>query len=418
MYDNLNVSQSKAGTPQRWQVLAATFLSYFSECYDLIILSIAMPVIINVLGISLAQGGLLSSISMVGAMVGSIVLGIVAENRGRKFALILSVVWFGIGTFPVIFIHHFGSWMVLRFFTGIGVGGVWGPAVALLTKHWNAEYRARANSFMLSTFALGGIAAALLGRYSLSVDWRILFLVGSAAVFIAIYAYFAIPSDENNEPKAENAIKEKIGVEVLFKRDVIRITTLATLLNVANMGGYWGVSLWVPTYLKTVRGLSVETMANFTIVMYIGMFIGYQVWSSLADKIGRKKVMALCFIFDMVSVIMYLILPNEILFWWGAVVGFGFGGVFGVMGAYYGELFPERIRALAGGFCFNIGRLGSVLAPFTVGLIGLYYGLKVGLAITPAVFALGLIAVALLPETMEKKVQIIEVIDGKESANN
>ncbi|TEB06106.1 putative sialic acid transporter [Pelotomaculum schinkii] len=405
MQDTVNVSQSQSGTPQRWQVLAATFLSYFYDSYDLIILSIAMPVIINVLGISLSQGGLLSSVSMIGAMVGSIVLGVVAENKGRKFAIILSLVWFGIATFPVIFITHFGSWMVLRFFTGFGIGGVWGPAVALLTKHWNAEYRARANSFMLSTFALGGIAAAILGRFSLSVDWRILFLVGSTSILVAIYCYFAIPADETDELNAEkNVVKEKIGVGVLFKGGIAKITILATLLNVANMGGYWGVSSWVPTYLKTVRGLSVERMANFTIVMYIGMFIGYQAWSSLADKIGRKKVMAICFLFDMVSVIMYLILPNEVLFWWGAVVGFGFGGVFGVMGAYYGELFPERFRALAGGFCFNIGRLGSVLAPFTVGLIGQYYGLKVGLEITPAVFALGLIAVALLPETMQKKV--------------
>jgi MFS family permease len=111
MYNNVNVSQSKAGTPQRWQVLAATFLSYFAECYDLIILSIVMPVIINVLGISLAQGGLLSSLSMVGAMIGSIVLGVVAENKGRKFALILSVVWFAVGTFPVIFIQHFAHFL-------------------------------------------------------------------------------------------------------------------------------------------------------------------------------------------------------------------------------------------------------------------------------------------------------------------
>lgn len=363
-----------------------------------------MPVIITVLDITLAEGGLLSSVSMIGAMTGSVVLGVVAENRGRRFALILSLVWFGIATLPVIFIQHFGSWMVLRFLAGFGIGGVWGPSVALLTKHWNAEYRARANSFMLSTFALGGIAAAILGRFSLSVDWRILFLVGATAVFVAIYAYFAIPPDENKEPKAEKVIKEKIGVGALFTKDVAKTTILATLLNVANMGGYWGVNSWVPTYLKTDRGLSLETMANFAIVIYIGMFIGYQAWSALADKIGRKKVIMLCFLFDMVSVVMYLILPSGmILFFWGAVVGFGFGGVFGVMGAYYAELFPDRIRALAGGFCFNIGRLGSVLAPFTVGLIGQYYGLKVGLAITPAVFGLGLICIAFLPETMKKK---------------
>ena len=81
----------------------------------------------------------------------------------------------------------------------------------------------------------------------------------------------------------------------------------------------------------------------------------------------------------------------------------GLGGVGGVVGAYYSELFPDRIRAYAGGFCFNMGRIGAIIAPFTVGHIGRIYGLQTGLACTVVIFLLGAITLLFLPETLEKK---------------
>jgi len=80
-------------------------------------------------------------------------------------------------------------------------------------------------------------------------------------------------------------------------------------------------------------------------------------------------------------------------------VGFGLPGVGGVLGAYFAELFPERIRAYAGGFCWNMGRIGAVLAPYTIGEIGSRYGLSTGLAVTGVVYVIGALALLLLPET-------------------
>lgn len=401
METNANISiREPGGSPQRWRVLIATFLAYFYDSYDLLILSIAMTAIMASLDINLAQGGLLVSANMIGAMVGSIVLGIVAENKGRRFTIILSCVWFGVATFPIIFIQHYGVWLVLRFFVGFGIGGVFGPAIAILSDHWKAEYRARANSLMLSTFALGGIAAALLGALTLKIDWRILFMVGVTSIICGVICYFMIPNDNVKKDKAtEAAKKEKVTIGSLFTKDIAKTTILALLLNFVYMSGYWGVNFWIPTYLKTIRGLDLTLMGKFTFVVYTGMFFGYLVWASLADKIGRKKVIIICFIYDAIAVLLYLIVPDSVAFVWGAVVGFGFGGIFGVMGSYYAELFPARIRALGGGFCFNVGKLGGVLAPFTVGVIGDSYGLVTGMSITPVIFAIGIAVIAFLPET-------------------
>lgn len=393
---------SDSGTPQRWRVLIATFLTYFYDSYCMLAISIAMPVLLGVLDISKSQGGMLTSALMVGAMVGSLFMGTIAENKGRKFTLVLCLTWFGTALIPIIFIHNFVFWLIVLAFAGVGLGGVFGPCIALVTQHWNGESRSRANSLMLSTFALGGIIVAAMGRFVLSQDWRILFVIGSTSIINAVIVYFLVPADKIPEEKVEKTdtqTNKKIGVSDLFQPGVKKLTIAATLLGMCVMAGFWGVSGWVPTYLKDVRGLTTDEMAYFTLVIYIGMFIGYQVWSVVANKIGRKKTIIACLICDAVSIVLYLLLPNNIILWWGAVVGFSFGGVLGVMGGFFGELFPANIKAIASGFCFNIGRIGSVIAPIFLGFIGEKFGLQPALAIGPVFFLLGIVVIAFLPET-------------------
>ena len=386
-----------AGTPQRWRVLIATFLTYFYDSYCMLAISIAMPVILGVLDISKSQGGMLNSALMVGAMAGSLFMGMIAENKGRKFTLVLCLTWFGIALIPIIFIHNFVFWLIILAFAGIGLGGVFGPCIALVTQHWNGPGRSRANALMLSTFALGGIIVALMGRFVLGQDWRILFAVGSTSIINAIIVFVLIPSDKVK--RIDIGTDKKIGVSDLFKPGIKKRTIAATSLGMCTMAGFWGVSGWVPTYLRDVRSLTTEEMAYFTLVIYIGMFIGYQVWSVVANQIGRKKTIVICLVCDAVSIVLYLLLPNSIILWWGAVVGFSFGGALGVMGGFFGELFPKDIKAMASGFCFNIGRIGSVIAPLFLGFIGEKFGLQPALAIGPVFFLFGIVAITFLPET-------------------
>lgn len=112
----------------------------------------------------------------------------------------------------------------------------------------------------------------------------------------------------------------------------------------------------------------------------------------------------IAFTADAVIVPLYVFIPSpEVLFWLGPVMGLSFGGVFGLFGSFFTELFPEKIRALSGGFCFNMGRLGAVIAPFTVGVIAAKYGLSIGIVLAAVIFALGVAVMAFLPETLNKE---------------
>jgi MFS family permease len=395
--------EAVSGTKYRWPVLIMTFIAYLYDSLDLQILAICMPVIITSLNISLADAGLLASSTMMGTLFGGILFGWIAENYGRKNAAVFGLAEFGFFTLCVYWVDSWGQLMVLRFLQGLGVGGIWGPIVALIAEHWNARYRARAAGFMLSTFALGGILAAVMGRFMLTkMDWRWIFVLTGSAIIVALLFAIFVPKDK---PQKATGLKSGVKLSELFEKSVLKVTVLATVAAACQMGGFWGVSAWIPTYLVKVRGLSIEYMSLFSIVIFTGAFVGYFFYAYLADRFGRRTALLIAFTADTIIVPMYVIIPDPIfLFWMGPVMGLSFGGVFGLFGSYFAELFPERIRAMGGGFAFNVGRgIGAVLTPFTVGMLAKSQGLGFGIGMCSAVFFLGVVTLWFMPETLKKQ---------------
>lgn len=392
-----------SGTPHRWRVLWSTFVAYLFDSYDLTVLALAMPVLLKLLGMSLAEAGLLGSATALGAMAGGVLFGLIAENHGRRRALVLALLWLGVGMGAVHLVQSWAHWMALRFFTGLAIGGVWGPCAALIAQHWSAEHRARAASFVFSSFAIGAAMAAAAGRLVLDTQWQWLFVAGAASIPAAVLVWYLIPADEQPQRSAAGSHATGVGVGTIFGRDTAPVTLAATLVSIVNLAGYWGAAFWIPTFLIKERGVSLDAMLVFSFVMYLGMFLGFQFFGWLADTVGRRRSMMAAFGLCSASIAIYIVvLDATFLFWWGAVVGFGLCGAGGILGAYYAELFPERIRAYAGGFCWNMGRIGAIAAPSTIGWIGNSYGLQAGLAVTCVVYATGVLMLLLLPETYRR----------------
>jgi MFS family permease len=402
------------GTVHRWRVLWATFVAYLFDSYDLTVLALALPVLLKLLGMSLPEAGLLGTATALGAMAGGVAFGLIAENFGRRLALVLSLTWLGVGMAAVYAVNSWGEWMVLRFVTGLAIGGIWGPCAALIAQHWSAEHRGRAASFVFSSFAIGAAVAAAVGRVVLGDHWQWLFVGGAVSIPAAVLAWYLIPRDTQcgsvaaqagaaaGAANAQGAATSRVGIGAIFARGVAPVTFAATLVSVVNLAGYWGAAFWIPTFLVKERGVDLSTMLGFQFVQYVGMFIGFQFFGWLADALGRRRSMMAAFATCAVAIGVYVVvLDPTFLFWWGAVVGFGLCGAGGILGAYYAELFPDRIRAYAGGFCWNMGRLGSMAAPYTMGVIGKAYGLQSGLAVTCGIYAVGVLMLLLLPETFK-----------------
>lgn len=398
MLNNTNIVSKN-----RWSVLFWNTIAYLYDSLALITLSICIPFIIKEMNISLSQSGLLSSATMIGGAFGAIIFGKMANRLGNKKAIVWALIVCGVFTVFVYFANTFESLLLLRFFTGIGIGGVWGPCVAMVSESWDAKNRSWAISFVLSSFAMGSILASFLGAHLLSqLNWRVFFMISGTSVIAGLLFYYFGPED-NTETKRGETKKTAIKLNDLFLNNVFKITIPATMIAFFYMGGFWGLNSWVPTFLVQERGFNINEMGIWNMMIYIGMLAGYPLCGLLSNYLGRKGTLLLCFFVSALSIPFYILCNNsDILFWLSPLMGFWFGGLAGLQGVYYSELFPQEIRALGGGFCFNMGRAGAVIAPYVVGYLADIKGLTIGMGTVSLFFLLGCFMLLLLPETYKR----------------
>jgi MFS family permease len=189
----------------------------------------------------------------------------------------------------------------------------------------------------------------------------------------------------------------------IFSGPYLRITLFASLLAIGAQGGFYAVMVWLPTYLKTVRSLSVLNTGGYLMVVIVASFLGYVISAYLTDVIGRRKCFYLFSICSVITVLAYTFLniSNTAMLFLGFPLGFFASGIYSPIGAFFNELYPTEIRGSGVGFCFNFGRAVGAIFPALVGHLSgtISLGQAIGFF---AVGAYGLIVIAatLLPETV------------------
>jgi len=387
----------------RWVVLGGSFIAYMFDALEIILLSLALPAIRNDMHFTPLQGGLLATATLLGIGLSSVLAGYLADNFGRKKALIASLVTFGLFTAVLAFVPNFELFLLFRFVAGFGLGGVWGVVSTYVVETWPAPKRGRAAAFVLSSFPIGGAVAAVMSGFFLP-DWRLMFLVAGVAVIVPVLiVVFAFDeSSEWTQEKAKRAAAgdvRNVSVAQIFTPSLRRTTILATLVAALALTGWWGASTWLPTYLTTERGVAPATVAVYMTVLNLGMFVGYNVFGMIADRFGRRPAIIMTLLGVGVTLPLYALTSNlTALLWFGPLFAF-FAAFTGLFGSYLGELFPTRVRTTGAGFCFNVGRGVSAFAPLALGALTAVMTLGSGLLICAGIFLVGALVMFLLPRT-------------------
>lgn len=383
----------------RWVVLGGCFLAYLFDALEILLLSMALPTIRADLGLSITQGGLLATATLLGIGFSSIVVGYMADNYGRKTALIGSLVTFGVLTAALSVVPNFEVLLLLRFLAGLGLGGVWGVVSAYVVETWPPQSRGRAAAFVLSSFPIGGAVAAVLSGLFLP-DWRSMFLVAGIAVILPVLIvvlFFEESSAWAEERASRRDDEAPVSVATVLSRRLRRTTLLGTAMAGLALTGYWGATTWLPTYLTTERGLPTTSVATFMTVLNLGMFLGYNVFGVIADRLGRRTAIIISLLGVAVTLPVYAVTNDQTaLLWIGPTFAF-FTAFFGLFGSYLGELFPTHARATGAGFCFNVGRGISAFAPFALAGLASAIGFSGGLIVCAAFFALSSLVAMMLP---------------------
>jgi MFS family permease len=138
--------------------------------------------------------------------------------------------------------------------------------------------------------------------------------------------------------------------------------------------------------------------------MQVGMWLGYVSFGYISDAVGRKRVYVVYLVMASLLLPLYgsISIPLLLLIL-GPFVAFFGTGFFSGFGAVTAEIYPTSIRATAQGFTYNLGRIASAAAPFTVGKLATSNGFSTAFAVAGAVYLLGAIAWTWIPETQGRE---------------
>lgn len=413
----------------RWKVLWASIAGYAMDGLDMLILSFALPFIVKEFGLNLAQGGLISTITLIGAVLGGYGFGILADYFGRVKVFSLTIVIFSLFTAVTAFVDSYAGLNLCRFLAGLGLGGEFGIGMTLVTETWPKEKRARATGGVAIGWQFGAVAAALVSAFVLpSYGWRGLFIVGALPALFAAWTRFGMaePSMWVEENRARKLLKEKVakGQELsekertqyeksnkfplwyLFKdSQTIKNTYVLTVMTSVQNFGYYGIMTWLPTILMKKNGLKLTTTSGWMVATIFGMILGILVFGNIADKIGRRPAYITFQLASAASVWMYSTLSAPVaLLIGGAVLGFFCNGMMAGYGALLAENYSTSARSTAENFIFNTGRAVGGFAPFIIGLLAAKYSLSGALLILAVIYIFAAINVFfLLPETKDRE---------------
>lgn len=409
--EELEFKETGVTRKERWKVMWASIIGYAMDGLDVLILSFAMAAIVAEFGLTLGEGGLIATYTLIGTVLGGYIFGIFADYFGRVHTFSLTIIIFSIFTGACAFADTAWHLDVLRFLAGLGLGGEYGIGMTLVSETWPAAKRARATAGVAMGWQAGAVLAAILAAFVLPEwGWRGLFLVGVIPALLAAWARHGLKEPPmwvkrkelkkelarrkadgetlTAEEEAELAEAKKFPLAHLFDSPKKTVTTISlTVMTSVQNFGYYGIMVWLPMILLKEHGLSTKSMSGWMIVTVIGMIAGIYVFGALMDKLGRKLPYLIWYVGSAAMVYVYVNLGTPFaLLIGGAFLGFFCNGMMAGYGTLLSENYTTDARSTAQNFIFNTGRAVGGFAPAIIGAIAQANGFSAAFVLLSCVY--------------------------------
>ncbi|MDE2362666.1 MAG: MFS transporter [Hyphomicrobiales bacterium] len=362
--------------------------------FDLLILGFMLGDIGKDLRLTPAQTGSLVTMTLVGAVIGGILFGMLSDRFGRVRVLTWTILIFAIFTGLCALAQGYWDLLAYRTIAGLGLGGEFGIGMALVAEAWPASQRARASSYVGLGWQAGVLVAGLATVFlKPSIGWRGMFLLGLLPALISFLIRRSVGEPEGYIEKIR-ASKSALPVGLLVKDRETSLVSLGMfiLCSVQNFG-YYGIMIWMPNYLANQFKFGVTKSVTWTLVTVVGMGFGIWLFGQLADRFGRKPIFTLYMVGALVSVLVYSQLASEnALLIGGAIMGVFVNGMLGGYGALMSELYPTEARATAQNVLFNLGRGVGGFGPIVILALATAYSFSAAIALLAIIYAIDLVA--------------------------
>jgi MFS family permease len=365
-----------------------------------------------------ANVGLAGSILFALFLVGwglSFIWGPLADRFGRTKVLAATIFTFAIFTGLAATAHTVWELGIYRFFAGVGIGGEWALAGTYVAEAWPEDRRKMGAGYLQTGYYAGFfLAAALNYTIGAAFGWRAMFLVGLFPVVVSIMVLLRVKETDKWE-RAEAVqphVKHESSLKAIFNAQYRKRTIVAAVLLTVAIIGLWAGAVYEPSaviQLATKAGMDKHDAARMasiaTGLLSIGTIVGCLALPPMAEKIGRRKTLAVYFVGMAASIALAFgwafYLPNGLVPFIALLVVLGFfGGNFALFSLWLPEQFETRVRATAFAFCTSIGRFFGAIVNFGIGAMVLNMKtLGVPIALTAVAFLIGLAVIPLAPET-------------------
>lgn len=376
-----------------WCAMAIIF-----DGYDLAVAGIALPSIMNEMGIDATQAGFMVSSALFGMMFGNAIFGTISDRVGRRSVIVICIALFSLCTAGAGMTSHPVSFSILRFFAGLGMGGVMPNVIAQMSEYAPARMRSTLITVMFSGYSVGGMIAAVVGKSLIvSYGWQSVFLAAAAPAIIlpllwkqmpesmsfllkqgrinelqAIVARIAphhVRQDGDRFVRAARATQPGSPLRALFAEGRGPSTVMFWLTSFMSLFIVYALNAWLVQFMASA-GYSLGSALIFVLVLNVGATIGAIGGGWLADRLHIKFVLVVMFIVAAVSIaLLGYGMPTWVRFVLVGVAGACTIGTQTLSCAYCGQFYPVACRGTGLGLMLGVGRAGAILAPIVIGVI-------------------------------------------------
>ena len=371
----------------------------FLDGFDTTAIGYVAPSLAKEWGLTKAALGPVFSAGLFGLMIGALTFGPLADRVGRKKIIIFSTLAFGLGALATAFIQDVNTLLVIRFLTGLGLGGAMPNTVAMTSEFNPHRRRATMVMIMFCGFSLGAalgglLAAALIPQFG----WRSVFIVGGVAPLLLVpvlalrlpesVRFLALTGGANARvaellasinPKAGFAPGTQFvvhepalaGMPVLhlFRDGRTLVTVLLWVVFFMSLLDLYFLANWLPTVLNDL-GASVSAAAVIGSMLQVGGVVGTFALGSVIDRFSFRAL-ALVYFIAVFAIGAIGQLGHSIVFVTMAIFAAGFCTVGGQIAAnaLAAGFYPTSVRSTGVGWALGIGRVGSIIGPLVGGAL-------------------------------------------------
>ncbi|MEV5026667.1 MFS transporter [Paenibacillus sp. LPE1-1-1.1] len=415
-------------------VSLALGIAWMLDSFEVTIIGNIIGVFKDMWGLTEYEQSWILSIWFIGIMIGSYVLGYLADRFGRKQLFLITLMLYGTFTLLSAFSWNYESLLVLRLLTAIGVGAEYAAINAAISEFIPTRYRGKANAHVMNFWSLGPILASLVTLLIINIlppewGWRVAFGFGALVSLVALIIRRYIPESprwliEQGELEAAAKVVEGIEkAEVSTERIVVKgkkkkqtstsiwkqsrelITkypgrlALGSLLDFSEAAGYYGIFAFMPIFILPEINVKASNVPFFYLIANIGGLIGGLIVAFLLERIGRKRTVPLFYTMAAVSVVL-LALSTQTHNWGWVLAAFTIATTFANgswISAYvtFAEIFPTHLRSTGIGLSVAFGRIGGVISPIMLTAIASSAGIVAALCVLAAFWLIG--AFAMIP---------------------